>query len=849
MTQEEKTIYTYEEAFEKSKEYFRGDELAAKVFVDKYALRDYDNNILEDTPDKMHHRIATELYRIEKNKFKNPMPYDEIYSCLKDFKYIIPQGSGLSGIGNYYQYTSLSNCYVASSPLDSYSSICKTDEEIVSISKRRGGIGFDISNLRPAGTPTTNAAKTSTGIIPFCERYSNTIREVGQNSRRGALILTLSVHHPEILGFINMKQNSTKITGANISVRLTNEFLNAVKKDKDYELRWPVDSDNPTILKKIKAKEIWDAIIHSAWSSAEPGLLFWDNIIEESPADCYKDLGFKTVSVNPCITGDTMICTDKGNISIIDIIKNGINNYKIMTYNNDKNKIELENILWADKTREYTDIIEIELEDGSKLSLTPDHEVYTKNRGYVKAFDLNEEDILIKIKKNKIIEKRIKKITVKSNEDVYDLTTSKNHNFFANNILVHNCSELSLSVLDSCRLLLLNLFSFVENPFTNNAEFNFDKFYKYAQIAQRFMDDIVDLELEHVERIIKKIKKDPEPDNIKRDELETWIKIKKSCAVGRRTGTGANAVGDVIASCGLKYGSKKSIELLDKIFKTLKLGCYRSSVDMAKELGPFEIWDHKLEKNCPFLLRIKDEDEKLWNDMKKYGRRNIGLLTLAPSGSVSIETQTSSGIEPIFQITYIRRKKIDANDNKTKADFIDESGDRWQEFKVYHPKFNNWTEITGETDIEKSPWFNSCAEDINWTDRVKLQAMVNRHIDHSISSCLSPNSLIETNNGLLYMHEIFNFDEIPVGNFYKNKNYIKVLNHEMKSVNLDEFYNNGEQHVLSMKLLNGLQISCTHNEKFIVLNDETGLEEWKKISEIKEGDRVKIKNIDHSMLE
>jgi len=594
--EEEREIYKYNDAFDKSKEYFLGEELPAKVFLDKYALRDNDGNLLEETPDQMHRRLAKEFARIESNKFKIPMNEEEIYSYFKDFKYIIPGGSGLSGIGNKYRYVSLSNCFVGKSPLDSYSSICKTDEEIVSISKRRGGIGFDISNLRPLGTPTSNASKTSTGIVAFCERYSNTIKEVGQFGRRGALILTLSVHHPEIVNFIKMKQDLQKVNGANVSVKLTNEFLKAVKNNEEYEQRWPVDSKEPKISNKVKAKDIWDQIIQSSWQCAEPGILLWDNIIKESPADCYPD--FQSTSTNPC-------------------------------------------------------------------------------------------------------------------------------------------SELPLSERDSCRLLLLNLYSFVDDPFTKKSKFNFDKFYKYSQIAQRFMDDLIDLEIENIENILKKIQKDPEPLSIKKDELDLWKEVKKACQKGRRTGTGLNAIGDTIAACGLKYGSEKSINLIHEIFKTFKLGCYRSSVDIAKEIGPFEVWDYELEKNNPFLLRIKEEDLNLWEDMKKFGRRNIGLLTMAPSGSVSILTKTTSGIEPLFQMSYMRRKKININDNNVKVDFIDDSGDKWQEFEVVHPKIEEWKKITGETDITKSPWYGCCAEEIDWRSRVELQAVANKNIDHSISSTIN----------------------------------------------------------------------------------------------------------------
>jgi len=594
----ERTVYNYDEAFKKNLEYFNGDELAAKVFLDKYALRNKELELVEETPVDLFKRIATELARIEKSKFKKPLTYEEIYSYLDGFKKIIPQGSCLYGIGNSYQYVSLSNCYFIEPPSDSYAGICKADEELVQIAKRRGGCGISLSNLRPEGIPTTNAAKTSTGIIAFAERYSNTIREVGQAGRRGALIELLSVHHPEVLKFARAKRDLGKITGANISVKLTDEFMEAVKNRTTYEQRWPVNSKNPKISRQVDAYAIWIAIIENAHMAAEPGLINIDNILKESVANCYSSLGFADEGLNPC-------------------------------------------------------------------------------------------------------------------------------------------SELILNNYGSCLLLLLNLYSYVKNPFTKESCFDYDEFYKDAQIAQRFIDDIVDLEIESMKRLIKKIKEDPESLEIKERELNLWKKIKEVHETGRRTGTGITAIGDTLAALGIKYDSEKGIETIDKITKTLKLGCYRSSVDMAKELGSFKIWDHNLEKNNPFLLRIKDEDINLWNDMKKYGRRNISLLTISPAGSMSMLTQTTSGIEPLFKQKYKRRKKINANDKNTRVDFIDEKGDSWQEFEIIHPKIKEWIRITGEEDITKSPWYNCCAGDIGWENRIKLQAVANKNIDHSISSTLN----------------------------------------------------------------------------------------------------------------
>lgn len=602
-------MFKYEECLEASLKYYNGNELAAKVFLDKYALRK-DDVFYEKTPDDMHRRIARELARVESKKFKKPLSEDEIYEYLKGFKKISPQGSPMYGIGNPYQTISLSNCFLVEHPLDSYSGILHTDQQLVQISKRRGGVGLDISNLRPENTPTNNASRASTGIIPFMERFSNSIREVGQSGRRGALMITLDVHHPQISDFIKVKRDLKKVTGANISTRLSDEFLEAVDKCKDYQQRWPVDSENPSISKMVNANLIWDEIIDAAWTMAEPGIMFWGNIIKECPANCYAKYGFKTSGSNPC-------------------------------------------------------------------------------------------------------------------------------------------SELTLCCLDSCRLLLLNLFTYIKHAFSKNAYFDFEEFYKDSQVAQRLMDDIVDLEIECIDKIINKVKQDPEDLSIKSKELEMWNKIKEKAIQGRRTGTGITALGDTIAALGLTYGSEKSIKIMGEIYNCLKLGCYRSSVDMAKELGTFPIWEYELEKDNPFLNRIKQEKydycdgEKLYNEMKKYGRRNIALLTTAPAGTVSINAAigpyfgTTSGIEPVFKPVHTRRKKINPGDSNFKSDFIDQNGDHWQEFKVYHQGVQLWMDITGETDIDKSPYHKSSAEEINWKQRVKLQGICQKHVDHAISSTIN----------------------------------------------------------------------------------------------------------------
>ena len=663
-------MYKYEQALAASKEYFGGEELPANIVVGKYLLKNDDMDLLELTPDDKHKRIAKELARIEAGKFKTPYTEEEIYGWLKNYGKIVPQGSPMYGIGNKSQYVTLSNCYVLESQeADSYGGIHYLDEQISQISKRRGGVGLDISHIRPEGMLTKNSSHTTTGIIPFMERFSNSIREVGQGNRRGAMMMTISCHHPQVLDFARVKLDKTKVTGANISIRLSNEFLLAVENDAEYEQRWPVNLPNPVVSKKVKARDVWKEIIKCAHTMAEPGLLFWDNVLNESPADCYAKYGFRSVSTNPC-------------------------------------------------------------------------------------------------------------------------------------------SELPLCFLDSCRLLVLNLFQFVKFPFTDKARFDYVDFYKFSQIAQRLMDDIVDLELECLDRIIAKIDSDPESEKIKRTERSIWLEIKQKCLDGRRTGTGITALGDTIAALNIGYGTDTSVDVVDSIMKTFKFGCYRSSVDMAKELGAFPVWDKELEKDNPFLNRIKNETclfaypgegkdsielsdfcsfsipgKEIWKDMQKFGRRNIALLTIAPVGTVSmlmslinpdaftviskkpteVEIEfnrlynqlkfygTSSGIEPVFMLSYKRRKKITHNDPHARVDFIDQSGDKWQEFNVYHPAVKLWMHVTGKSDIKESPWYNYTAEEIDWKQRVKLQGVANRHIDHSISSTINlPETVTEEEVASIY---------------------------------------------------------------------------------------------------
>ncbi|MDH5598561.1 MAG: adenosylcobalamin-dependent ribonucleoside-diphosphate reductase, partial [Cyclobacteriaceae bacterium] len=598
-----------EEVRSKTLEFFNGDELATDVWINKYALKDYEGNIYESSPVDMHWRIATEISRVEA-KYKNPLSKEEIFNLIKDFKYIIPQGSPMAGIGNNFQHVSLSNCFVIGNPpnSDSYGGIMKIDEEQVQLMKRRGGVGHDLSAIRPLGSSVKNSALTSTGVVSFMERYSNSTREVAQDGRRGALMLSLSVKHPDVLEFITAKTDTSKITGANISVRIDDEFMRAVINDGDYQLQYPVDSPNPKFTTMVKAKEIWDIIINSAWSSAEPGILFWDTVLRESVPDSYADYGFKTISTNPC-------------------------------------------------------------------------------------------------------------------------------------------GEIPLCAYDSCRLLALNLYSYVDNPFTPSATFNFPLFKKHVAHAQRIMDDIVDLELEKIDAILKKIEKDPEAENLKKTELNLWRKIKNKSIEGRRVGIGITGEGDMLAAVGLRYGSDEAIAFSENIHKNLALEAYRSSVNLAKERQPFPLYSPEKEKNNPFINRLKEADEELYKEMTQYGRRNIALLTIAPTGTVSLMTQTTSGIEPVFRISYTRRRKINSGEQASHSDFTDTLGDKWVETRVFHHAFNTYLSTSGYNQdeirnknaeelnaiIADSPYYQSTSADIDWIQKVKMQGIIQKWVDHSIS--------------------------------------------------------------------------------------------------------------------
>ena len=693
--------YNFDEAFKASTEYFGGDELAAKVWVSKYALKDSYGNLYELTPDDMHHRLAKEITRIE-NKYENAMSEDEVFDLIKHFRYIVPQGSPMSGIGNDFQVGSLSNCFVIGldGEPDSYGGIIKMDEEQVQLMKRRGGVGHDLSHLRPKGFPVKNSALTSTGIVPFMERYSNSTREVAQDGRRGALMLTVSIKHPESEAFIDAKMTEGKITGANVSVRIDDAFMKAAIDGTEYAQTFPIDSDKPELVKNIDARHLWAKIIHNAWKSAEPGVLFWDTITRESVPDCYADLGFKTISTNPC-------------------------------------------------------------------------------------------------------------------------------------------GEIPLCPYDSCRLLAINLYSYVENPFTPEARFNFDLFKKHVAAAQRIMDDIIDLEMEKIDKIIDKIKSDPETEEVKFTELNLWTKIRNKTIKGRRTGVGTTAEGDMIAALGLRYGTEEATQMSETVHKALALAAYRSSINLAKERGAFEVYDFNREVNNPFVNRIYDADPELRELAKKYGRRNIACLTIAPTGTTSLMTQTTSGIEPVFLPVYKRRRKVNPNDVESRVDFVDETGDAFEEYVVYHHKFLTWMQVNGidvkdkytqdELDelVKKSPYYKATSNDVDWVQKVRMQGRVQKWVDHSISVTINlPNDVSESLVNELYVEAWRNGckgctvyrDGSRSGVLISTKKEEKKSGHEMhymaeeerflkRPIELDadvvRFQNNKEKWIAFIGLING----------------------------------------------
>ncbi|MDC1106303.1 adenosylcobalamin-dependent ribonucleoside-diphosphate reductase [Prolixibacteraceae bacterium] len=613
-----KKTYTNEEAFQSSLEYFKGDDLAARVWVNKYALKDSFGNIYEQNPNDMHKRLAKEIARVE-NKYNNPLTEEKIFDLFKGFKYLVPQGGPMTGIGNNFQIASLSNCFVIgeSGPSDSYGGIMKVDQEQVQLMKRRGGVGHDLSHIRPAGSPVKNSALTSTGIVPFMERFSNSTREVAQDGRRGALMLSVSVKHPDSESFIDAKMTEGRITGANVSVKIHDDFMKSVKDGVPYMQQYPIDSKQPSFTKEANAKEIWDKIVHNAWKSAEPGILFWDTITRESVPDCYSDLGYKTISTNPC-------------------------------------------------------------------------------------------------------------------------------------------GEIPLCPYDSCRLLAINLYSYVNNPFTPEAKFDFKLFAKHVKHAQRIMDDIIDLELEKIDAIIKKIDNDPEGEEVKRTERNLWANIKRKAEEGRRTGVGITAEGDMLAALGLRYGSEDATDFAVEVQRTLAINAYIGSTELAKDRGAFTIYDAKRETQNPFIQRLKSESKEFATNLEKYGRRNIALLTIAPTGTTSLMTQTTSGIEPVFMPVYKRRRKVNPNDKDAHVDFVDEVGDSFEEYIVFHHKFLEWMRINNidtskryqneELDelIAKSPYHQATSNDVDWVEKVRMQGLIQKYVDHSISVTINlPNDVSE----------------------------------------------------------------------------------------------------------
>ena len=618
--------YTYDEAFDASLQYFDGDELAARVWVNKYAMKDSFGNIYEKSPADMHWRIANEIARVEQ-KYPNPMSADEVFALLDHFKYIIPAGSPMTGIGNNYQVASLSNCFVIGldGDADSYGAIMRIDEEQVQLMKRRGGVGHDLSQLRPKGSPVNNSALTSTGLVPFMERFSNSTREVAQDGRRGALMLSVSIKHPDSEAFIDAKMTEGKVTGANVSVKIDDEFMQAAVEDKPYVQQFPIDAEKPLVSKEISASALWKKIVHNAWKSAEPGVLFWDTILRESIPDCYADLGFRTVSTHPC-------------------------------------------------------------------------------------------------------------------------------------------GEIPLCPYDSCRLLSINLYSYVDHPFTPEATFNFERLKQHVRVAQRIMDDIIDLELEKIDAILEKINRDPQSDEVKETERHLWEKIKARSSQGRRTGVGITAEGDMIAAMGLRYGTQEATDFSVSVHKTLALTAYASSVEMAGERGAFPVYDSKREENNPFILRIKEAEPALYEQMVKCGRRNIACLTIAPTGTTSLMTQTTSGIEPVFMPVYKRRRKVNPNDTSVHVDYVDEVGDSFEEYIVYHHKFLEWMRVNGidtekrytqeEIDalVAQSPYYKATANDVDWLMKVRMQGAIQKWVDHSISVTVNlPNEVDEDLVNRLYV--------------------------------------------------------------------------------------------------
>lgn len=758
---------TYDEAFTKTLEYFNNDELATKVWLDKYALRDNNLNLLESSPTDMHWRLAKEFARIEKQKFKEPYSVEFIFNLFDKFKYLIPQGSPMYGIGNDYTYQSLGNCFtLGEHPYDSYGGILYADQMLVQLSKRRCGVGLCLDKIRPKGMITKNAAKTTDGIGVFMQRFSNSIREVAQSGRRGALLQGISVHHPEIETFINIKKDITKVTGANISILLTDEFMQAVKSDTEYQQRWPING-TPQVTKQVKARLIWNQIVEAAWKSAEPGLLFLDRARNYGLSHQYaiKDNRFADIITNPSLHKDTKVLVKNINhyspewktISSLSTIN--ISDYQILSINN---RWEYFTCICSGKNEK---LYKISFDNGAYVLCTKEHKwpIFNSNKHIdnnqfksIPTIDLQIGQFICSATKspNNTIIRAFKQISSIEEtdiyDDVYDITVYDDTNTFLIDVgYTGNCGELWIG-LDSCRLFLINLFNYVKNPFTHQAEFDYTLFSEHCQISQRLMDDIVDLEIEKIDRILNKIKTDPEPDFIKQVEIDMWQNYRETAILGRRTGLGITALGDTLAALNIKYGSDESIKVTEEIYKNLAIHSMKSSCEMAEELGAFPLYDKQIEKNHPFLENLFKENSSLKKLYDKYGRRNISLTTTAPAGTVSVLSQTTSGIEPAYLLEYKRKRKI--SNDASKYDFIDATGDKWEENIVYHHHLKTWMKISGETDIKKSPYWGATSNDIDWEKSVDIQAAAQKWITHSISkTCNIPNNASKELVSNIYM--------------------------------------------------------------------------------------------------
>jgi len=734
-------MYTYENVFKTCLEYFNGDELATSTLINKYLMQDQENNYIEHSPEDLFNRLTSEFYRIEQN-YPNPLSKNDIYELFKDFKYIIPGGSALFGVGNNQQITSIANCFVIEQPEDNYNSIVNKDKELVHLMKRRGGVGIDISKLRPAGTPINNAAMFSDGVTCFMNRYSNTTKEVAQNGRRGALMITLDCRHPDLENFITVKQDLTKVTGANISVKWHDDFLNCVENDEEYTLRFPVDSsiEEAKVTKVVKAKEIWDKFVNANWNSAEPGCLYWDRVITKSLSDCYDN--HKTVSTNPCVVGSTIINTRQfGKITMKELVElfNKNNYIEVMSFNTQSNNYEFKEVTNAMLTKKDATVIKIGSNvvgniDNPLIVCTPDHKIYTKTNGYVEAGDLQLDDI---IQGNEIwVEYTDLCQQVTDNEDVYDITVKNNNNFIANNIVVHNCGEITLSPYSSCILMAINLTSFVENQFQNNATFNFDKFADIVYKANKLIDDMIDLELEKIEKIMSVIKNGDSCQKDKDDELFVWGKMKEKYIEGRRTGLGILGYGDMLAMLGITYGSEDALKFTEKLFSNYHKYLMKSQSILAQDRGMFPIFEFNKEKDNFYY---KGLDNKIIADIKRNGRRNISFSTIAPTGSISMLAQITSGIEPVFMRSYKRRRKLNTSEIEqgVKPDHIDDDGIKWIIYDVFHHKLKEWLKLFPNKSVEESPYYEAEASEINWESRVKLQSIAQKYITHSISSTVN----------------------------------------------------------------------------------------------------------------